>query len=144
MPSKKFWYVQIWYYISEKFIKCVTELLVTRYDFTIINEVNCFIFCYNFFTIFYHFLSRSKRSLKESDHVLSISLAFIGRKSLLLPTSTCFRNSNVTDASLHLQTSKAFFNLLNCGNRQLSKVVFFFFFLCFFCIIFPVKHIIVN
>ena len=34
-----FWYVQNEYYIKEKLIKCLAELRVTRYDFTIINEV---------------------------------------------------------------------------------------------------------
>ena len=40
----RFWYVQSGYYIREKLIKWLTELLVTRYDFTIINEVNLFTF----------------------------------------------------------------------------------------------------
>ena len=36
----RFWYVQTGHYIREKLIKCLTELLITGYGFTIINEVN--------------------------------------------------------------------------------------------------------
>ena len=40
----RFWYVQSRYYIREKLIKCLTELLVTGYGFTIISEVIFFNF----------------------------------------------------------------------------------------------------
>ena len=43
-----FWYVQSGYYITEKLIKCLTELLPTRYSLTIINEINFFHFSMNF------------------------------------------------------------------------------------------------
>ena len=36
----RFWYVQTGHYIREKLNKCLTELLITGYGFTIINEVN--------------------------------------------------------------------------------------------------------
>ena len=39
-----FWYVQSGYYIREKLIKCLTELLIVVYGFIIINEVTFFTF----------------------------------------------------------------------------------------------------
>ena len=40
----RFWDIQTGYYIKEKLIKRLTELLVTSYGFTIINKINFFTF----------------------------------------------------------------------------------------------------
>ena len=40
----RFWYVQSWYYIREKLIKCLTQFLFTGSGFTIISKVNFFTF----------------------------------------------------------------------------------------------------
>ena len=62
-------------------------------------------------TIFYPVTEKKK-------HILCTFVVDINRRNEQLFVSARFSSLNVTDASLHLEASKVFFCVLNCGNRQ--------------------------